>query len=33
MVVMFHEKPEGQSMVFDASFVCNSLGPKYKVVC
>lgn len=32
-VVMFKGKPDVNSMVYDASFICNSLGTKYKVVC
>jgi len=32
-VVMFKEKPNTQSMIYDAKFVCNSLGKKYEVVC
>lgn len=32
LVVMFSEKPDG-AMVFDAAFVCESIGPKYKATC
>lgn len=32
-VVMFKEKPNTQSMIYDAKFVCSSLGKKYEVVC
>jgi len=32
-VVMFKGKPDTQSMVYDAAFVCNSLGKQYQVVC
>ena len=32
-VVMFKGKPEVTAMVYDASFICNSLGMKYKVAC
>ncbi len=32
-VVMFKEKPEGTGMIFDAQFICTSVGAKYKVVC
>ncbi len=33
VVVMFKEQPNLNGMVYDANFVCNSLGQKYKVVC
>jgi len=33
MVVMFKGKPEIQGMIFDAKFVCASLGSKYEVQC
>ena len=33
LVVMFKGKPDIGGMSFDASFVCNSLGKKYEVVC
>ena len=29
----FKEKPEVSGMVFDARFVCNSVGTKYKAHC
>ena len=32
-VVMFKEKPDLNAMVYDANFICNSLGTKHKVVC
>lgn len=32
LVVMMNEKPEG-SLVFDAAFICDSIGPKYKATC
>jgi hypothetical protein len=32
-VVMFKGKPDLNTMVYDANFICNSLGTKYKVVC
>ena len=32
LVVMMNEKPEG-AMVFDAAFICGSIGPKYKASC
>lgn len=32
-VVMFKEKPETQGMFYDAKFVCQSIGQKYKVNC
>ena len=33
VVVMFKEKPNINAMVYDANFVCNSLGKKYEIVC
>ena len=33
IVVMFYESPQGVGIVFDAEFVCQSIGPKYKVTC
>ncbi len=32
-VVMFKEKPDLNTMIFDAAFICQSLGKKYEVVC
>lgn len=32
-VVMFDEKPTIQGMVYDARFVCSTLGKKYDVAC
>ena len=32
-VVMHKEKPEVQGMVFDAKFICDSLGRKYETRC
>lgn len=32
-VMMFKEKPEIGAMVFDAQFICNSLGKKYETSC
>lgn len=32
-VVMFKEKPATQGMVYDARFICRSLGAKHKVQC
>lgn len=32
-VVMFKGKPEAQGMVYNAQFVCQSLGQKYQVIC
>lgn len=32
-VVMFKGKPDIQGMVYDAKFVCQSLGQKYEVTC
>lgn len=33
LVVMFHESEGHPGMVYDAKFVCGSIGPKYKVTC
>lgn len=33
LVVMFTERPSGVGMVFDAQFLCSSIGPKYKATC
>ncbi len=33
VVVMFKGKPELNATVFDAGFICNSLGKKYEVTC
>lgn len=32
-VAMFKGNPNINAMVYDAAFICNSLGKKYKVVC
>ena len=32
LVVMMDEKPES-GLVFDAAFICGSMGPKYKAAC
>lgn len=32
-VVMFKGKPDVQGMVYDAKFICQSLGQKYEVTC
>lgn len=32
-VVMFRDRPPGGGMIYDAQFVCGSLGAKYKVKC
>lgn len=32
-VVMFHEKPQADTMIYDAEFICRSLGAKHKVTC
>ena len=32
-VVMFHEKPSIQGMVYDARFICGTLGKKDEVTC
>jgi len=32
-VIMFKSKPDGQGMVYDAKFICQSLGQKYEVTC
>jgi len=33
IVVMFKEKPETKGLIFDAAFLCRSLGAKYEVNC
>lgn len=34
IVVMFKEKPStANQMIYDANFICSSLGVKYKVIC
>ncbi len=32
-VVMFRERPQVEAMIYDAQFICESLGGKYKVTC
>jgi hypothetical protein len=32
-VMMFKEKPDNGAFVYDANFVCGSIGLKYKVIC
>lgn len=32
-VVMFKDRPASQGMVYDAKFICGSLGRQYEVVC
>lgn len=32
-VVMFKGKPDVQGMVYDAKFICQSIGPKYGITC
>lgn len=32
-VVMFNGKPTANGMIYDAAFICTSLGKKYKVIC
>ena len=32
-VVMFKGKPDSSNMMYDANFVCTSVGKKYEVVC
>lgn len=32
-VVMFRERPQADTMIYDAQFICGSLGVKYKVAC
>lgn len=32
-VVMFREKPATQGMIYDAQFICSSLGAKHKTSC
>lgn len=33
IVVMFKGKPEVNAFVYDATFICNSIGKKYEVIC
>lgn len=33
IVVMFTDRPQLPGMVFDAAFLCASVGPKYKATC
>jgi hypothetical protein len=33
IVMMFRGKPELDTLVYDATFICTSIGTKYKVVC
>lgn len=32
-IMCFKERPDTQGIVYNAQFICNSLGEKYKVVC
>lgn len=32
-VVMFNGKPEVQGMIYDARFICQSIGQKYGIIC
>lgn len=32
-IVMFKGKPDSQGMIYDASFICQSIGAKYETVC
>jgi hypothetical protein len=32
-VAMFKEKPAMAGMIYDAKFICESIGTKYKVIC
>ena len=32
-IMMFKEKPSIQGMIYNADFICNSLGNKYSVTC
>jgi hypothetical protein len=32
-VVMFNGKPTNAGMIYDAEFICKSIGVKYKVIC
>ncbi len=32
-VVMFRERPQVEAMIYEARFICRSLGNKYKVKC
>ena len=33
LVVMFADRPTDAGMVYDAQFLCESIGPKYKATC
>lgn len=33
VVVMFHDRPQIDGMFFDAAFICESIGQKYKATC
>jgi len=33
IVMMFKGKPELDTLVYDANFICTSIGTKYKVIC
>lgn len=33
VVVMFKEKPDTSDLIFDAAFICRSIGTKYRVAC
>lgn len=32
-VVMFKERPQAEALIYDAQFICGSLGAKYRVTC
>lgn len=32
-IVMFKQKPENAGMIFDAKFICQSVGGRYGIVC
>lgn len=32
-VVMFRDRPQVEAMIYDAQFICRSIGTKYKVKC
>lgn len=33
LVVMFKDRPDTNALIFDAAFICRSVGAKYKVTC
>jgi hypothetical protein len=32
-IMCFHGKPDTSSLIYDAAFICNSIGNKYKASC